>query len=140
MNREIKFRAWNTYSKKMCYLNEDDSASYLDGMFCSELEFINHHLNDKDSNYIFEQFTGLKDKNGKEIYEGDLLSLKYPNDLRRKTNAVIVYDYGSNSLRFKVYESTEMYVLYNHLPKYLNFEVIGNIHDNPELLVTNPNN
>ena len=64
------------------------------------------------------QYTGLKDKNGKRIFEGDILSIW--ND----RNDVVVYEDGAF-----IMEDTEIPMRFA-----IKFEVIGNIHDNPELL------
>ena len=70
------------------------------------------------------QYTGLTDKNGKKIFEGDIFNIEYPETIVR--NAVIEYVGAS------FYGSTGFD--YWELDDYLEIEVIGNIHDNPELM------
>ena len=72
MSREIKFRAWNTRRKEMEMI---DDLYWFEENQC-------HHNGDKD--FVIQQYTGLKDKNGKEIYEGDILEFIDPNNLVRK--------------------------------------------------------
>mgnify|MGYP001575772868 CR=1 FL=1 len=102
--RTIKFRAW------------DKDADYM-----SFPENIPNGTKSDNGIYIFMQFTGLLDKNGKEIYEGDIL--KYDGETR-----VVIYEAPSFELQLK---ETRAFAWDN----WAEFgEVIGNIHENPELL------
>jgi uncharacterized phage protein (TIGR01671 family) len=65
MNREIKFRAWQPNYQKF--------VEYKLGVEVNENEF---------ENAIYQQYTGIKDKNGTEIYEGDLILSEYGRDIR----------------------------------------------------------
>lgn len=77
-----------------------------------------------------EQCTGLKDKNGRLIYEGDILK-----DHRQEGGIV---KWNNDSAGFAIYEILETGCcvggLFDWLDKDTNYEVIGNIHENPELL------
>ena len=79
-----------------------------------------------DSNkFTFEQCTGLKDKNGKLIYEGDIVET---HDYTTE-HSQIVFDKGCYVLKSKDV------AIYDHLSSYeKQYEIIGNIHENPELL------
>lgn len=134
--REIKFRG---YSKNfnMMILNETwESAS--DGMVKACNQYMKEHhidsipvergtfLPTKDNDMVLMQYTGLKDKNGKETYEGDIIQ-----DLNGKK---YVIKWGINSNGF-IAKSTEIhcnvYSSYHLVPK---TKIIGNIYENPDVL------
>lgn len=140
MNRQIKFRAWDKDEKRMLEVYRIGFDGPIDGaqVYC--------YLDDrgaKGSKECFydgdgltlEQFTGLKDKNGKEIYEGDILA--WHSNIYRKHDWVGLVLYRGAG--FAVQESDKSY----SSPEWLDcvcrkdaniIEVIGNIHENQELL------
>ena len=116
--REIKFRAW-------------DGKRYTTDFFITSegTVFKPHYDRDAEivSGFTIEQFTGLHDKNGKEIYEGDILQ----NDARG--HALVVYRYGGFFV--ELFDCEEFGTTCVPLNEAILFaELIGNIHENPELL------
>lgn len=127
--REYKFRAWDSWWDKMYYFDfakniEATPDDELKGLWILHKEGSVYAIQDKIK---IMQFTGLHDKNGAEIYEGDLVQ---------------VLDYASWEGLYKVVwdEESLMYVLedaYGDKEKMCEFEhylVRGNIYENPELL------
>ncbi|MDB1104842.1 YopX protein [Lentilactobacillus parabuchneri] len=128
MSREIKFRIWRApdeYSKTSWMESWDSLMNYsMSDIF----QLDNPHD-------VLEQFTGLKDKNGKDIYEGDILA--WHSNIYRKHDWVGLVLYRGAG--FAVQESDKSY----SSPEWLDcacrkdaniIEVIGNVHENPELL------
>ena len=111
--REIKFRAWNESTKWMCY-NFTDETFYFDVNL----------LVSKEGKDIWEimQFTGLKDKAGKEIYEGDIMYVAGIG------NVEIVFVDGCFG-----YIWEEMLYTFNDDQENDIENVMGNIYENPEL-------
>lgn len=88
---------------------------------------------------IVEQATGVKDKNGNMIHVGDIVKMKYPYDKRCIGKFVVVRD--PNSPRIGLLDKTktdEIFNLYGYMSNH--YEVVGNIHENPELLAGEDDN
>ncbi len=122
MNREIKFRAWDKKENKMFEVSEIIFHG-VKGMDINEKNTLGMDLWHISENTELMQFTGLKDKNGKEIYEGDINK----NDDERKSE--VVFYAGGFYLKFS---ETEYKAIGSFAP--FNWLVIGNIYENPNLL------
>ena len=125
--REIKFRAWNKVQEQMVWDELVVSAGGRIFEFNYGLMLAVPPVDD----YILMQFTGLKDKNGKEIYEGDLLKLEYP-----KKEPWSVWQVGWDSELGRwcgVYDTGEVGINLSR-KQIAGVEVIGNIYENSELL------
>ena len=135
--RKIKFRAWDKETKKMFSVTHLQLDIYNDKVSFAaseDLEENRTEFYDMDKIKLM-QFTGLEDKNGKEIYEGDIVSVKYLYDKRTTDRAQVVWQedkagFGLKSLKGL---TNEVYELYRVTSKH-NLEVIGNIYENKELL------
>lgn len=129
--REIKFRAWDSITR--CYLKLDgilaDGRSFLNGP--AKGGFMAYNIQD----FQVEQFTGLKDKHGREIYEGDICNCPDTD-----VDGTIVFLNG----RFvwtdgachwdMVYNAKDGQPIDRVVQEADDLVIIGNIHENPELL------
>lgn len=129
--REIKFRAWTTESKKMFhdvgFCSRGIEVYWYDPELAEETVLGDRRQKSLLQYTIPMQYTGLKDKNGKEIYEGDVITYKLWSHIEPQTDIVEFSSYGFSPMNFL--ECTSDGSETEHT-----FEVIGNIYENPELL------
>ena len=147
--REIKFRAWDEKYKIMIYPEnldkilkrfEGTDAFFEDPLYApdelypfSEIKFlrgISILQEDYKDRLKIMQYTGLKDKNGREIYEGDICKVGETAD-GKDILALIYWDEKTACFRYR-FNMVVMLTREDINPK--NWEVIGNIYENPELL------
>ena len=133
--KDIKFRAWNFYEKKMYRLEAIDVRFELVTVTKQNSDKQDYDAYFRFSEIELMQCTDLKDKNGKEIYEGDIVSVKYIYDKRTTDRAQVVWreDKASFGLKSLKGLTNEVYELYKITAEH-NLEVIGNIYENKELL------
>ena len=129
MQRELKFRAWDKQNKSM------EEVELLG----DEVLRIKHAEWENREDFEVMQYTGLKDRKGVEIYEGDIIEIvNNLNEVTKKTNthnAIVKYKEGS---LVATWQDEFVGEIFNYFNSYntpiVTFEVIGNIYENPRLL------
>lgn len=114
--REIKFRGFCKLDNVMVYK-------------INSLRLVNGELERDD--YELMQYTGLKDKNGKEIYEGDIVIDEWGDD-----KMIHSVKFDLENAQFLFYSINTSPVEINLFSDLLDVRIIGNIYENPELLET----
>lgn len=134
MNRDIKFRVWDTRFGGFIGNRWNNSFSFnLVDWACqhdhnNRHSWLDYNLEKDWSNYVVQQYTGLTDKNGKEIYEGDILKCKGYNN--RFDTEGYCYNMEVKDIIVSSRESEASGFIY--IP--INREIIGNVFENSELL------
>ena len=127
--RQLKFRAWDTLAKKFTYPDKGYQGHYV---LTLNGEFFNLQNGSGGDEYIVQQFTGLKDSKGIDVYEGDIVEFLH----KGKTIFSKISYYSNVGMFAVVIEPNQEIDIETRkcLAEVCFFEVIGNIFENSELL------
>lgn len=138
-NRERKYRAWHPELKEMVYSHDEivwDKREFF--LMCFPVGFSHYP---QDNKWIIMDWTGLKDKNGKDIYEGDILHChEYDSSdtghriVQTFKNAVVGFSDGN----YYYYPKGNMRMPHQLLMYAYQPEIIGNIHEHAHLIPQQP--
>ena len=133
--RELKFRAWGIQDNEYITGNrirvDGDGLLYIDRITVKNCFRPPHSR--KNPWFIVEQYTGLKDKNGREIYEGDIVSVR-DSPVVVEDEKGVCYVAWSSVLAGFILKGSDAYKFDEQSLSDLKLIIIGNIHENLELL------
>ena len=141
--REIKFRAWDKERKEMREVELMDwsdwwvsTGSTGEREEPSKYGERNSFKNEQTDRHILMQYTGLKDKNGKEIYEGDVVNASWYDYDEPRDDAFGEVFFNGNWMAYCIWKEDEKSIseMNGQGAYHWEIEVVGNIYENPELL------
>lgn len=133
--RDIKFRIWDGAKNEWLASSSKDALPYYGFALVGEVMTVQSlPYWSLDEGNIVEQFTGLKDINGAEIFEGDIIFQKPLSKNSIGWVGKIIFKQGA--FMAEVYERGKavMWLFLSEFRPEKTCEVVGNIHENPELL------
>lgn len=134
--REIKFRSWDKNNETMEYEGYGDNSGDRSSSYYPRIELNGYVCDESHDSFVLMQFTGLIDKNGEEIFEGDILKWKD----KKYIKAVVEWGEQADQARWLVVENLDVYDLsdlaHRNLVERIEAEVIGNIYENPDLVAS----
>lgn len=122
MSREIKFRVWDKFVKKMFLWHELNAFSTQPGSIKQWFT---------DSDMTVQQYTGLKDKNGFDIYEDDIIEYKDVGNLMESGYYIVEY-YGAGFTPLSEIQASKGIEWPSKWAVNKTVKVVGNIHENPD--------
>lgn len=128
--RDIKFRCWDTENKEMLEVQELDYEDSYNGQPMTRTTMYSDYFDTEDM--ILMQYVGLKDKNGKEIYEGDIVKFRFKDDREEFPDLIGYIEYQTTFTAFRIMSNQGSFKI--DITEIKSIEVIGNIYKNPELL------
>ena len=135
--REIKFKVWCKENEEFIQFNkmgfsEDGSLWYAQGVDENEEETDPPYF-ENQNDWELMQYTGLKDKNGVEIFDGDIVS-SIDFEHNREHKGIVVFDRGGFRVALQIKEFKFKLPFNSFEENESSLQVLGNIYENPELL------